>query len=107
MKCQFSEKQSDKVNSCLNAEAFDSEGIKIAELSGSWLNEINMKWVYSGNTENLWVAGSLVENPYMNYYFSPRTVLMNYKSPEMEGYVCHRDSRYRHDLRCYEDGEID
>ena len=57
IKCQFYEKQSDKVNSYLSADAFDENGNKVAELTGSWLNEINMKKFTDGSTENLWTAG--------------------------------------------------
>lgn len=37
----------------------------------------------------------------------PISVLMNYKSKEMEGYVPRTDSRWRTDLRLYEEDKIE
>jgi hypothetical protein len=34
-------------------------------------------------------------------------MIMNYVSPDMEGYIPKTDSRYRGDLRYYEDGRFD
>ena len=34
-------------------------------------------------------------------------MIMNYVSPDMEGYIPKTDSRYRADLRYYEDGRFD
>ena len=43
----------------------------------------------------------------MQYMYTEFTVIVNFVSDEMKGFVPPTDSRYRKDLRCYEDGEIE
>lgn len=43
----------------------------------------------------------------MQYMYNPFTLLVNYFNEEMRGTVPHTDSRYRGDIRCYEEGDID
>jgi hypothetical protein len=49
----------------------------------------------------------LLENAYMQYYYNKQSLLMNYKHPGMAGYIAPTDSRFRGDLRLYEDGHIE
>jgi hypothetical protein len=49
----------------------------------------------------------LVENAHLQYYFLPLTVQLNALTPEMEGYVPRTDSRYRKDLRYFEEDRIE
>lgn len=58
------QKVSDQENSRITTEVFDSNGKKQAELSGSWLDEVNFRDLNSGKTEKFWEAGPLVENAY-------------------------------------------
>lgn len=57
--------------------------------------------------ETIWTIPALLDNAYMQYMFNQFTLLVNYYSKEMKGYIPHTDSRYRGDIRCYEEGEID
>ena len=100
-------KQSDKVNSKIEGQAFDSSGKKVAELSGSWLDQISVTDLESGETEQLWKEIPLLDNAYMQYYYNRQSVLMNYKSPEMASHIAPTDSRFRGDLRLYEEGHIE
>jgi oxysterol-binding protein-related protein 3/6/7 len=61
----------------------------------------------SGNTELLWRAVPLVEDAHMQYYFNKQTLLMNFISPDMEGFLSPTDSRNRPDLRFYEEGHVE
>lgn len=66
-----------------------------------------MKWTDTGKTEKLWENGPLVNNAYMQYFYSPWSILMNHITPEMKGAIAPTDSRLRSDIRTYENGEID
>jgi hypothetical protein len=79
----------------------------VAELFGSWLDEISFRDLRNGNVEKIWSEPALVANAHLQYYFLPISILMNYKSPEMEGYIPCTDSRWRGDLRLFEDDKID
>ena len=104
---QFHEKVSDTQNSYVTGQAYDSQGVKKAELTGSWQSELFYNDLTTNKTSSLWVETALVDNAYMQYMFSTFTVLMNYVSDDMNGYLPPTDSRYRNDLRCYENGEIE
>ena len=79
----------------------------MAELSGSWLDQISVTDLESGDTEQLWKEIPLLDNAYMQYYYNRQSVLMNYKSPEMASHIAPTDSRFRGDLRLYEEGHIE
>ena len=49
----------------------------------------------------------MVENAHLQFYFGKLAVLMNFKSEAMEGYVAPTDSRWRQDLRLYEEGLVE
>lgn len=46
-------------------------------------------------------------NAHLQYFFDEQTVLLNHKSEEMVGVVAPTDSRFRGDLRYFEEGEKD
>jgi hypothetical protein len=77
----------------------------VGEIIGSWLNELSFR--INGKTEVVWREGPLVDNAYMQYNFAPNTLLINYLSDEMKGVISPTDSRFRRDLRSYEEGQID
>ena len=104
---KFIEKYNEKENSKILGTVFDSVGTKRAEITGSWLNQIEVKLLDSGNSEVMWKEAAMVENAYMQYFYSPLTLLMNFVSPEMTGIVAPTDSRFRKDIRSYEHGEIE
>ena len=103
----FFEKQSDEKTSYIEGKIYDPSGKLVGELSGSWLTSIHFKPLSTGRIETLWSEPELVENAHLQFYYMPITVLMNYCSPEMEGFVSPTDTRWRKDLRCYEEGRID
>ena len=39
------------------------------------------------------------------YNFSPLTILLNHKTPDMDGVICPSDSRFRGDQRLFEEGK--
>lgn len=49
----------------------------------------------------------LLPDAHLQYFYNPVSVLMNFKSDEMEGVVAPTDSRFRQDLRSFEEGRID
>ena len=100
-------KKSDKINSKIEGQVLDERGNIKAELFGSWLDEISVKYTNSGQIERLWKEYPLVDNAHLQFYFSKLSVILNYKNKEMEGYVAPTDSRWRKDLRLYEEGLVE
>lgn len=98
---------SDKENSKITGQAYDREGRKQYEMYGSWLDEISIRNVETGSVEKIWEEEPLVNNAHMQYYFNKRSMMINYKSKEMEGYVAPTDSRWRGDLRFFEEGHLE
>ena len=66
-----------------------------------------MTTLFTNRTEVLWTLPPPMDNAYMQFYFGKLTILMNFKSEEMNGYICPTDSRYRGDLRLYEEGHVE
>jgi len=104
---QFIARKSEKVNSMIVGTAFDANNKKVSELSGSWLDEIHVKDSVSGVEERLWTAMPLVEDSHMQYYFNKQAILMNFINEAMEKVLSPTDSRFRTDLRFYEEGHVE
>lgn len=102
----FVEKK-DKINSHITGSIYDGEGKLAATISGSWLNQITMKRVNQNVEEIIWQEGPLVDNAHLQFYFNPTSVMLNYKNNDMKGHVAPTDSRWRGDLRLYEEGKVD
>jgi len=66
-----------------------------------------VKYIKTGKVESLWKEYPMVENAHLQFYFGKLAVLMNFKSEAMEGYVAPTDSRWRQDLRLYEEGLVE
>lgn len=107
IKCQMHEKASDSKPSHITAQIFNADGIKKGELSGSWLSELIYRDNETGATECLWKIPPLLDNAYYQYMFTHFTLQMNYFHEQMRGIVPPTDSRYRGDIRFYEEGQID
>ena len=41
------------------------------------------------------------------FFFNYYTLLLNYKSDDMAGFLAQTDSRYRNDMRLFEEGKLD
>lgn len=104
---RFFEKTSNDKPSYIEVDLFDANKQKVAELRGSWQSEINYIDLRTGKTEKVWEEYPLVENAHMQYFFMPLSVQLNDFQPEMKGFIPITDSRYRKDLRYFEDDRID
>jgi hypothetical protein len=79
--------------------------MKTIEITGSWLNEIKMRDMSQDSFETVWKEAPLIPDANLQYFFGKLTVLLNWKCPEMIGVVAPTDSRFRKDLRFYEEGD--
>ena len=91
----------------IQGEGFDANGVKLVEIFGSWLDEIKIKTIATGKVESIFKEKPLPQNAHLQYFFSKCALLLNYKSDEMVGTISPTDSRWRGDLRLYEEGKID
>ena len=55
----------------------------------------------------MWEEYALIENAHLQCFFMPLTVRLNDLQPEMEGIVPKTDTRWRQDLRLFEDDRIE
>jgi len=55
----------------------------------------------------VWKEKPLIPNAHLQYFFDEQSILLNYKSEEMVGIVAPTDTRFRGDLRYFEEGEKD
>ena len=56
----FIGKVSDEEESRLEGRGYDSNGNLVLEISGSWLDEIYIKTLATGNIESIWKAEPLI-----------------------------------------------
>jgi oxysterol-binding protein-related protein 3/6/7 len=103
---KFHQKSGNKP-SYLKGEGFDASGKKVIEISGSWLTQITIKDLRTGVEETAWEAEALVPDAHLQYFFGNTAVMMNQFGDGMQDMVSPTDSRFRQDLRLYEEGQAD
>jgi hypothetical protein len=81
--------------------------VKQGELFGSWLDELHFRDLRTNETELMFKIPPLVQNAYMQYMFNHHTLQINYCDESMKGTIAPTDSRFRGDIKCYEDGQIE
>lgn len=106
LKINFYEKKGDK-NSYVEGFGYDPNGKKIVEISGTWLSEIKVKDLRTGKTQTVWEEGPLVQEAHMQYFFNEFAVQLNQRFDGMEGVVPQTDSRWREDIKIYEEGDYE
>jgi hypothetical protein len=74
------------------------------EISGSWLDEIYLKNLLTGEEEFTWADPPINPNAHMNYYFSNLTLALNIIKDEMRGVISPTDCRWRKDIEYWEQG---
>ena len=96
-----------KHNSHCTGAGFDSQGRKVLEISGSWLTELNIKDLRTGRVDKIWEEKPLIPDAHLQNFFNFLTCRLNQKTEEMKGIVSPTDTRFRGDLRLYEEGEAE
>jgi hypothetical protein len=76
-------------------------------MQGSWLDSISLKDLKTGASEVVFSELPLLRDAHLQYFYNPIAVIMNYMSKDMEGVVAPTDSRFRGDLRLYEEGFVE
>jgi hypothetical protein len=100
-------KQSETENSKIYCKAFSADGVLKAEIHGSWLDQITYRDVETGEEELIWKQPSLIENAHMQYFYSKFSLLMNYVDDDLKEHLPRTDSRFRHDVRQFEEGNFE
>jgi hypothetical protein len=98
------EKVSDAENSRLKGTAFDAQGKARYEIYGSYLDEISMLNLATGEREVLWTEPPMMPNAHLQFFYNPFAVLLNHTTDEMAGVIAPTDSRFRMDNRLFEQG---
>lgn len=102
------EKVSDTQNTRIEVHCLDENGTKVAELRGSFLDKLVFHDFRNGETtEQLWQVPTLAENGHLQYFYYPISILMNYVSDDMKGFIPRTDSRWRSDVRLFEHDKWD
>mmetsp|Transcript_13302 Transcript_13302/g.20792 ORF Transcript_13302/g.20792 Transcript_13302/m.20792 type:complete len:138 (+) Transcript_13302:261-674(+) len=94
-------------DSYIEGECFDSEGRVKYKVEGTWMKEIWVTEIESGERELLWKENDPIEDSNRMFGFNNTSVTLNFKSDEMAGIVAPTDTRFRGDQRLYEQGEVD
>lgn len=68
---------------------------------------MSLKDLQTGQSEVVWADPPLIPDANLQYFFNSTSILLNYKNEQMEGVVAPTDSRFRNDLRHYEEGNIE
>lgn len=76
-------------------------------MTGSWMDRIFFKDLRSGQEEQLWQEPPLADKAHLQYFYYPHSILMNYVSDDMKNFIPRTDSRWRQDLRLFENDKID
>ena len=71
------------------------------------MNEIKLYDMNTNETEIIWTEMPLIKNAHLQYFFNKISVVLNYKNKEMQGIIAPTDSRWRNDLRYFEEDLID
>ena len=71
------------------------------------MDEVKIRDIATGKVDTVFKEKPLPQNAHLQYFLSQTGILLNYKSDEMKGTISPTDSRYRGDLRLYEEGLID
>jgi len=91
-------KQSANVNSHIIGKVFDADGQVKIEIYGSWLDEIYLKDLETGEEELVFKEKPMLPEAHLQYFFGKEAVMMNYCNQNMVGVVAPTDSRWRKDL---------
>lgn len=106
VKINFIEKKGDQ-SSYIEGHGYDAMGNIVTDISGTWLSEIFIKDRRTGKKELVWEEGPLLPDAHMNYYFNHLAVKLNQRVDGMKGVVAPTDSRWRDDIKYYEEGDAD
>lgn len=102
----FKEKQGN-TNSTCSGKVFDASGRHVLTISGSWLHEIKIKDLRTGEEEKVWEEQPLIPDAHLQFFYNYTSVQMNQKVDNMYGVVSPTDTRWRNDLRLFEEGDWD
>lgn len=97
-----------KKNQSFEGKCWDGSGKLQYTLSGEW-NDSMYLTDSKGDTELLWKCPEFDEESAKQYYFTDFSIQLNYLSKDMSksGYLPSTDSRFRGDMRLFEEGKMD
>lgn len=96
-----------KTQSYIKGMAYDASGKERIEISGSWLSEYKIKDLATGYQETVWREPSPIPDAHLQFFFNEVSIMMNDKSENMKGIISPTDSRWRNDMRLYEEGKVE
>ena len=59
----------------------------------------------TGRSETVWEESTLINDAYLQYFYTELAVRLNQKIPEMRGVIPISDSRWRDDIVRFEEGD--
>lgn len=85
----------------------DSEGNKVLRVHGHWNSEVYVTNLKTKKDILIWEAPPKLENYVDQYGFTEFAINLNNLPKELEKKIAPTDSRFRPDLRAFENGDID
>ena len=82
----------------------DSSGRKRYEIRGSWMDKIYLKNLDTGSERLIWKEVETPPNFRKQFSFGKLTMALNYTNADLESVLPVTDSRFRKDIRLWEQG---
>lgn len=86
---------------------YDEDGNEAATIHGHWNDEISVKILETDEEITLWTMPEPPENHAEQYYFTTFALNLNNLTDDLKKVIAPTDSRFRPDLRAYEEGDTE
>lgn len=91
----------------LEGTVFDEDGNKAYRISGNWNSEVRITDLSTKKETVIWQIAEKPDNSVNQYGLTKFAITLNNLTPRLEKLIAPTDSRFRPDLRLFENGQID
>lgn len=91
-------------NSKVTGKGFDAQGNHVLDIYGSWMNDMYIKDLRTGKEELVWQEPAMMVNAHLQYFYNNQSIRLNQVTDGMKGIIAPTDSRWRKDVRFWEEG---
>lgn len=91
----------------IDGNVFDANGKKVYRIHGHWNSEVKLTNLQTKEESVIWEVAPPPENHVDQFGFTSFAINLNNLTPRLKEKIAPTDSRYRPDLRLFEEGNID
>jgi hypothetical protein len=110
VKCEITHKEQgmfSRTKHVIDGSVFDPDGKKVLRVHGHWSSQVIVTDLKTKEDVVIWEAHPKADRSDEQYGLTPFAINLNYLPKELEEKIAPTDSRYRPDLRAFENGDID